>query len=55
VLENIKLAGYVRPRNIQSYVIPLILDGYDVKAQSETGSGKSASFLIPLISKVRNF
>jgi len=52
VLDNINSCNYVRPRRIQSYTIPLILEGRDVKAQAETGSGKSGSFLIPIISKI---
>ncbi|KAI6198118.1 hypothetical protein M3Y94_01306900 [Aphelenchoides besseyi] len=52
VLENIKRAKYVRPRNIQRYALPLIWQGYDLKAQAETGSGKSAGFLVPIIDKL---
>jgi len=52
VLQNIDDCNYVRPRKIQSYVIPLVLEGRDFKAQAETGSGKSGSFLIPIISKI---
>ncbi|KAI6198091.1 hypothetical protein M3Y94_01303800 [Aphelenchoides besseyi] len=52
VLENIKRAQYVRPRNIQRYALPLIWQGYDLKAQAETGSGKSAGFLVPIIDKL---
>ncbi|KAI6219273.1 RNA helicase [Aphelenchoides besseyi] len=49
VLENIKRANYVRPRNIQRYALPLIWQRYDLKAQAEAGSGKSAAFLVPII------
>ncbi|CAD5224076.1 unnamed protein product [Bursaphelenchus okinawaensis] len=47
--ENIRNCGYIMPRKIQRFTIPLILEGYDMKAQAETGSGKSAAFLIPII------
>ncbi|KAL7074099.1 hypothetical protein ACQ4LE_006596 [Meloidogyne hapla] len=50
--ENIKKAKYIRPRKIQSYVIPYIIDGYDLKGHSETGSGKTAAFAIPIIQKI---
>jgi len=52
VLKNIENCGYIRPRKIQSYTIPLIFEGHDVKAQAETGSGKSGSYLIPIISMI---
>jgi superfamily II DNA/RNA helicase len=41
ILSNFEHAGYIHPRKIQSYSIPLILNGYDLKAQAETGSGES--------------
>ncbi|KAI6215708.1 hypothetical protein M3Y94_00416300 [Aphelenchoides besseyi] len=43
---------YNRPRRIQRFCIPYIQEGRDLIAVSETGSGKTASFLIPLIDKV---
>jgi ATP-dependent RNA helicase DeaD len=41
--------GYVQPTEIQSRVIPLLLDGRDVIGQAQTGTGKTAAFGIPLI------
>ncbi len=41
--------GYVHPTEIQSKVIPLLLDGFDVIGQAQTGTGKTAAFGIPLI------
>uniref|UniRef100_A0A915DAM9 RNA helicase n=1 Tax=Ditylenchus dipsaci TaxID=166011 RepID=A0A915DAM9_9BILA len=52
LLANINRAKYVLPRKIQSYTIPLIMDGYDVKGHAETGSGKTAAFLIPIIDTI---
>lgn len=52
VLDNIIRAKYIVPRKIQSYVIPLILDGFDVKGHAETGSGKTAAFLLPIINMI---
>ncbi|KAI6238436.1 RNA helicase [Aphelenchoides fujianensis] len=52
IVENIKRSGYERPRNFQKYAMPLILEGHDVKGQAETGSGKSAAFLLPIIHKL---
>jgi ATP-dependent RNA helicase DeaD len=41
--------GFVRPTEIQSRVIPLLLDSRDVIGQAQTGTGKTAAFGIPLI------
>jgi ATP-dependent RNA helicase DeaD len=41
--------GFVQPTEIQSGVIPLLLDGRDVIGQAQTGTGKTAAFGIPLI------
>ena len=41
--------GFVRPTEIQSRVIPLLLDSRDVIGQAQTGTGKTAAFGVPLI------
>lgn len=50
--QSIKEKGYTLPTPIQDQVIPAILDGKDVIASANTGTGKTAAFLIPLIDKV---
>ena|SRR5436190_3819798 len=45
-------AGYQKLTDIQLKVIPLILEGKDVIAQSQTGTGKTAAFLIPILEKL---
>lgn len=50
--ENVRLAGYDKPTVIQSYAIPAIIQGYDVVACAQTGSGKTAAFFIPTLSKL---
>jgi superfamily II DNA/RNA helicase len=40
---------YIQPRKVQQFAIPYIAEGYDVKCQSETGTGKTAAFLVPII------
>jgi len=52
VLSSLKDIGFENPTRIQLETIPLIKEGYDVIGQSETGSGKTAAFGIPLIEKM---
>lgn len=48
---NISHKNYTTPTPIQDRVIPVILDGFDVIGIANTGTGKTAAFLIPLIDK----
>lgn len=41
--------GYVMPTAIQVETIPLMLDGHDVMAQAQTGTGKTAAFILPIL------
>ncbi len=50
--KNIADKGYVAPTSIQDRTIPHILKGQDVVGIANTGTGKTAAFLIPLINKV---
>ncbi len=50
--QNILAKGYSAPTPIQDRVIPHILHGHDVVGIANTGTGKTAAFLIPLINKV---
>jgi len=45
----IKENGFTQATPIQSKVIPLVLDKHDILARSQTGSGKSASFILPIL------
>ncbi|UJF17420.1 DEAD/DEAH box helicase [Vibrio sp. SS-MA-C1-2] len=51
LLQQIEKAGFVEPTEIQSKTIPSILEGKDLLAAAQTGSGKTASFVLPLIDK----
>ncbi len=48
ILKSITGLGYTEPTEVQAEVIPTVLQGSDVLVQSKTGSGKTASFGIPL-------
>lgn len=50
--ENIAAKGYKLPTPIQDESIPHVLKGQDVVGLANTGTGKTAAFLIPLIDKV---
>jgi len=50
--ENLQSSGYKTLTDIQEKVIPLILEGKDVIAQSRTGTGKTAAFIIPSLEKI---
>lgn len=50
--ENIITKGYVNPTPIQDKAIPHVLRGVDLVGIANTGTGKTAAFLIPLINKV---
>ncbi|MEZ6125760.1 MAG: DEAD/DEAH box helicase [Planctomycetaceae bacterium] len=52
VLQAVLEAGYERPTDIQAQIIPHVLDGRDVLAQSQTGTGKTAAFALPILSKI---
>lgn len=52
IKNNILNRGYETPTKIQDEVIPMILEGRDVIASANTGTGKTAAFLIPIVSNV---
>lgn len=52
VYEGIDAMGYQEPTPVQSAVIPAIMKGRDLIATAQTGTGKTAAFLLPLIHKI---
>lgn len=44
--------GFTEPTPVQEQAIPLLLDGYDLMAFAQTGTGKTAAFIVPLINKI---
>lgn len=54
IKNNISKKGYVNPTPIQDVAIPHVLNGRDVVGIANTGTGKTAAFLIPLLDKILN-
>jgi len=52
VVDGVRAAGYAEPTAIQLRAIPLILEGRDVIGSAQTGTGKTAAFALPIISKL---
>jgi ATP-dependent RNA helicase RhlE len=51
-LDGVKAMGYVEPTPIQLRAIPLVLAGRDVIGSAQTGTGKTAAFGLPILSKL---
>lgn len=52
--RNIAAKGYIKPTPIQDQAIPYLLQGKDMVGIANTGTGKTAAFLLPLLHKVIN-
>ena len=52
VLEAVTAVGYETPSPIQAETIPYLLQGRDVLGQAQTGTGKTAAFALPLLSRI---
>lgn len=52
VMKAVKKVGYETPSPIQAEIIPHVLNGQDVIGQAQTGTGKTAAFALPLLSKI---
>lgn len=49
LMEGIDASGYEDATPVQEQVIPLVMAGKDVIASAQTGTGKTAAFLLPLL------
>jgi len=52
VLKAVSDLGYETPSPIQAQAIPYLLEGYDLVGQAQTGTGKTAAFALPLLSRI---
>ena len=52
LLSAIKTLGYETPTPVQAHSIPVLLGGHDLLGQAQTGTGKTAAFALPLLSKL---
>jgi ATP-dependent RNA helicase DeaD len=53
ILRAINFAGFKTPSPIQKIAIPFVLDGRDVVAQAQTGTGKTAAFGLPVLNNMK--
>ncbi|MHC5828892.1 MAG: DEAD/DEAH box helicase, partial [Nostoc sp.] len=51
-VEQLEKIGFTEPTNIQVQAIPQLLAGRDVVGQSQTGTGKTAAFSLPIIERL---
>jgi len=52
ILKAVRESGYETPTPVQAQAIPVVLDGHDLLAGAQTGTGKTAAFMLPLLHKL---
>lgn len=52
LLKAIEEAGYTTPTPVQAAVIPEVSNGSDIMASAQTGTGKTAAFLLPILNRL---
>src|SRR5260370_41937579 len=53
VVHGVQSLGFVEPTPVQERCIPLILQGRDVIGSAQTGTGKTAAFALPILSRLK--
>ncbi|NJO36535.1 MAG: DEAD/DEAH box helicase, partial [Rhizobiales bacterium] len=52
LLQAVSAEGYQAPTPIQAATIPRMLEGVDIVGQAQTGTGKTAAFALPILSRI---
>src|SRR6266550_218725 len=52
ILQAVQQAGYTEPNPIQTAAIPQVLAGHDLIGIAQTGTGKTAAFTLPILTKL---
>jgi ATP-dependent RNA helicase RhlE len=52
LIEGVRIRGFAATTPIQSAVIPIVMDGHDLIGCAETGTGKTAAFLLPIFNRL---
>lgn len=52
ILEGIEAMGFEEATPVQEQVMPAIMEGYDLLASAQTGTGKTAAFLLPILHNI---
>ena len=53
ILSAVKAEGYTEPTPIQEQAIPIVLEGADLMARAQTGTGKTAAFALPILERMK--
>ena len=54
IMDGVKGAGFITPSPIQAAAIPLVLSGIDLIGQAQTGTGKTAAYGLPAMSRLKH-
>jgi len=52
IIAAVKAVGYITPTPIQRHAIPIVLQGRDVMGLAQTGTGKTAAFVLPILQRL---